>query len=110
MAATSLPLPDPLVAKRRIAIIALTELAARNAVKRKLRAEGRVKLSQVSPAQLAPLVRAYLLAHRAELLAQAEASPIVQNLRVAHRRRTTDPTTKSVCESQVQNLRDGGPR
>jgi hypothetical protein len=91
----------------RQATITLAMLMARDAVKRKLRAEGRVKLSQVSPAQLAPLARAYLLAHRAELLAQAEASPIVQNLKVAHGRRRVDPTANSVCRTHVQN---GGPQ
>jgi hypothetical protein len=89
------------------ATITLAMLAARDAVKRKLRAEGRVKLSQVSPAQLAPLARAYLLAHRAQLFAQAEASPIVQNLKNKHRRRAIDPTANSGCETHVQN---GGPQ
>jgi hypothetical protein len=107
MAATSLPLPDPLVVKRQIAVVALAMLAARNAVKRKLMAEGRVKLSQVSAAQLSTMARAYLLAHRAELFAQAEASPIVQNLKNKHSRRRVDPTANSVCETHVQN---GGPQ
>ena len=34
-----------------------------------------------SYAEITALADAYLLAHRAELFAQAEASPIVQNLR-----------------------------
>jgi hypothetical protein len=86
----------------RQAAVTLAMLAARDAIKRKLRAEGRVKLSQVSPAQLAPLVRAYLLAHGAELLAQAEASPIVQNLRVTHGRRRVDQAEKSMCITQFK--------
>jgi hypothetical protein len=102
MAATSLPLPDPLVVKRQIAVVALALSAARNAVKQQLRAEGRVRLSQVSAAQVSTLARAYLLAHRAELFAQAEASPIVRNLRVTHGRRRVDPTTNSVCRTRAQ--------
>jgi hypothetical protein len=68
----------------RQATITLAMLMARDAVKLKLRAEGRVKLSQVSAAELSRLARAYLLAHRDELFAQAEASPIVQNLKNKH--------------------------
>jgi hypothetical protein len=86
----------------RQATITLAMLMARDAVKRKLRAEGRVKLSQVSAAQLSTMARAYLLDHRVELLAQAEASPIVQNLRVSHGRRRVDRTTNSVCRIHVQ--------
>jgi len=107
MATTSLPLPDPLVVKRQIAVVALAMFAARNAVKRQIQAEGRVRLSQVSAAQVSMMARAYLLDHRAELFAQAEASPIVQNLRVSGRRRRVDPTANSVCETQVRN---GGPQ
>jgi hypothetical protein len=59
---------------------------AREEVKRKLKAQG-VKVSLMARAEITRLANAHLRAHAAELLAQAEASGVVQNLRVAHERR-----------------------
>jgi hypothetical protein len=75
---------------------------AREIVKRKLKAQG-VKVSLMSASAITRLANAHLRAHAAELLAQAEASGAVQNLRVAHERRRVDPTAKSLNETPVQN-------
>ena len=91
----------------RFAVIALAKREAREAVKRRLRAEGKVRVTLLSASEINTLANAYLKTHAAELLAQAEASSIVQNLRVAHERRRIHPQAKSLNETQVQN---GGPK
>jgi hypothetical protein len=53
---------------------------ARQAVIRRLKAEGKVKVSLMSRASITRLAMAHLRAHEAELLAQAEASGAVQRL------------------------------
>jgi hypothetical protein len=87
----------------RFATIVLARLAARKAVKRQIQAEGRIKLGSLTSAEITALADAYLRAHRDELFAAAEASPIVQNLKVAHRRRAIDRSAKSQCTTHVQN-------
>jgi hypothetical protein len=52
----------------------------REAVKRKLRAEGKVKASLLSASELNTLANEYLKSHAAELLAQAERSGFVRSL------------------------------
>jgi hypothetical protein len=69
--------------------------------KRQLRAEDRIKVTQLTAAELAPLARAYLLAHK-----QAEASLIVQNLRVAHGRRRVDPQHQQASAVPMNTVKD----
>jgi hypothetical protein len=76
---------------------------ARQAIIRKIKSEGKAKVSLMSAAQISSLANAYLKAHAAELLAQAEASGAVQNLRLAHERRAVDAQAELLCTSQVQN-------
>jgi hypothetical protein len=80
---------------------------ARQAVIRRLKAEGKVRVSLMSRAEITRLANAHLRAHSVELLAAAEASGAVQNLRVAHERRHVDAQRKSLNETLVQN---GEPR
>jgi hypothetical protein len=75
---------------------------AREIVKRKLKAQG-VKVSLMAASEITRLAHAHLRQHAAELLAQAEASGVVQNLRVAHERRRVDAQAELLCTSQVQN-------
>ena len=96
-------IPTQLRTRVRFAIITLAKREAREAVKRRLRAEGRVRVTLLSASELNTLANAHLKAHAAELLAQAEASSIVQNLKVAHSRRRTDRQAKLLCGSPVRN-------
>jgi hypothetical protein len=75
---------------------------AREIIKKKLKAQG-VKVSLMAASQISSLANAHLRAHAAELLAAAEASGAVQNLRVAHERRLVDAQAELLCTSQVQN-------
>jgi hypothetical protein len=45
-----------------------------------------------------------------ELVAEAAADPIVQNLQLAHSRRIPDPKRELLCRNQVQNSAQGGER
>jgi hypothetical protein len=63
---------------------------AREIVKRKLKAQG-VKVSLLSAVTIAQLANAHLRRNAAELLAAAEASGAVQNLKVSHGRRNPRP-------------------
>jgi hypothetical protein len=74
---------------------------AREEVKRKLKAQG-VKVSLMARAEITRLANAHLRAHAAELLAQAEASGVVQNLRFEHERRRIDREAKSLCTTPVR--------
>jgi hypothetical protein len=67
---------------------------AREEVKRKLKAQA-VKVSLMARAEITRLANAHLRAHAAELLAQAEASGVVQNLRVAHTLCTWDSCSEA---------------
>jgi hypothetical protein len=64
---------------RQSAIVILARQAALREVKRRIRSQGRAKLSTLSAATLTRLGNEYLLSHP-ELIAEAAASPIVQNL------------------------------
>jgi hypothetical protein len=75
---------------------------AREIVKKKLKAQG-VKVSLMAASEITRLANAHLRAHAAELLAKAEASGAVQNLRLAHERRAVDAQAELLCTSQVQN-------
>jgi hypothetical protein len=77
--------------------------AAREAVVRKLKQEGKVRVSLMSASQITRLANEHLRAHSAELLRAAERSGAVQNLRVAHERRRVDAQAELLCTSQVQN-------
>ena len=74
---------------------------AREIVK-KNKAQG-VKVSLMAASEITRLANAHLRAHAAELLAKAEASGAVQNLRLAHERRAVDAQAELLCTSQVQN-------
>jgi hypothetical protein len=80
-------IPTQMSTRVRFAIITLARREAREAVKRKLRAEGRIKLAYLSASEITQLADAHLRAHAAELLAQAEASSIVRNLQHSLNRR-----------------------
>jgi hypothetical protein len=100
MATSSL---SELNARRQFATITLTQLAARNAVKRQIQREGRIKpWWLVSPAQIAQLADDYLAAHP-ELYVQAAASPIVQNLQLPHKRRRPGNQPLPLCRSHERN-------
>jgi hypothetical protein len=49
------------------------------------------------------LANAHLRAHAAELLAAAEQSGVVRNLRLEHERSAADLKAKSLSECHVQN-------
>jgi hypothetical protein len=76
---------------------------ARQAVIRRIKAEGKVKVSLMSAGEISSLANEYLKAHAAELLAKAEASGAVQNLRLAHERKLVDLEAKSLNECLVRN-------
>src|ERR1700722_17963621 len=86
---------------RQSAIVILAQQAALRIVKRQIKAQGRVKLSTLSAATLTRIANDYLREHPA-LLADAAASPIVQNLTLAHRERRPAAQGVLVCKSQVQ--------
>jgi hypothetical protein len=64
----------------RFAVISLAKRETREAVKRRLRAEGKVKVWLRSASEINTLANEYLKEHAAELLEQAERSGIVQSL------------------------------
>ena len=68
---------------------------ARQAVIRRIEAEGKVKVSLMSAAEIGRLAKEHLLVHSAELLRAAEAS--------GTERRLVNRAAKSVCGSPVQN-------
>ena len=74
---------------RQSAIVILARQAAQRAVKRRIRSQGRVKLSTLSLAHITRLANEYVLTHP-ELLIDAASDPIVQNLKVAHRKRRAE--------------------
>lgn len=106
MATPSLPQLNP---RQQSAAIILAQQAARNAVKRQLQRQGRVKLSMIPSGEITRLAEAYLAEHR-ELYLQAALSPLVQNLRHSVRKRRTDPQQRLLCTTQVQNAAQGSGR
>jgi hypothetical protein len=86
----------------RHAVIWQAQRAAREIVVRELKAQG-IRTSLMSSIKLTRLTLDYLCRHRAELLAQAEASGAVHHLRNSFERRPVDPQRKSLCECHDQN-------
>ena len=76
---------------------------ARQAIIRKIKAEGKVKVSLMSSGEISSLANEYLKAHAAELLAKAEASGTVQKLRQTLNQKLIDLEAKSLCSSPVRN-------
>jgi hypothetical protein len=103
MATSSLLSPH---AERQAAAIVLAQQAAMRIVKRQIKAQGRVKLSTVFHATLTRLGNDYLRSHP-ELLAEAAADPIVQNLGNSFKRRKPAPQGLPLCKSHDRN---GGPQ
>ena len=95
-------IPTTFETRVRMMIAFVARREAREIVKRKLKAQG-VKLSLTSAMTITQLANAHLRRHAAELLAAAEASGAVRNLRVAHERRAVDAQAELLCTSQVQN-------
>jgi hypothetical protein len=75
---------------------------ARELVKRRLKAQG-VKVSLMSASEITRLANAHLRRNAVELLAAAEASGVVRQLRLAHEQKLVDLDAKSLCRSHVQN-------
>jgi hypothetical protein len=88
--------------RQQSATVILARQAARNAVKRQIKRQGRVKLSMVPYGEITRLAEAYLREHR-ELYAQAAASPIVQDLGISIRKRRPRNQELPMCKSHVQN-------
>jgi hypothetical protein len=91
---------------RQSAIVILAQQAALRIVKRRIQAQGRVKLSTLSAATLTRIANDYLREHP-ELLAEAAADPIVQNSGNSFKRRRPAAQGLPVCKSHERN---GGPR
>ena len=87
----------------RFLVIWEAKQQARQAVIRRIKAEGKVKVSLMSASEITHLANAHLRKHAAELVAQAEASRVVQNLRLAHEQKLVDLEAKSLCSSPVRN-------
>ena len=87
---------------RQHAAVILAQQAAQRAVKRQIRSQGKIKLSAISAATLTRLGNDYLRSHP-ELLVEAAADPIVQNLGIVKRRRRVDRKRELLCESHAQN-------
>jgi hypothetical protein len=68
-----------LAERQAAAAIILAQQSAMRIVKRQIKAQGRVKLSTLSAATLTRIANDYLREHQ-ELIAEAAADPIVQNL------------------------------
>jgi hypothetical protein len=90
------------ILQRQSAIVVVARQSAQRAVKRQIKAAGRVRLSTLSAATIARLGNEWLAAHP-ELLAEAALSPIVQNLQYSIRKRRSDPKRELVCRTHVQN-------
>ena len=71
-------------ARVRFLVIWEARQQAKQAVIRRIRAEGRQRVSLLSSGEIAALANAYLREHAAELLRAAEASGRVQRLRAEH--------------------------
>jgi hypothetical protein len=105
MAKASLP---QLTRKQQSAVPILALQRAKEAVKRKLQAQG-IKVSLTPAAQITRLAEDYALEHRDELLPQAIAlarriypTP-VQNSQHSFKRRRPDPQAELLCANQVRN-------
>jgi hypothetical protein len=95
-------IPTALKTRLRLMLHWEAQRAARKIVVRELKAKG-IRTSLMSTNKLTRLTLDYLCRHRAELLAEAEASGAVQMLRQTISQRPVDPTAKSLNETLVQN-------
>jgi len=86
----------------RFMVLSLAKREAREAVERRLRAEG-TRPTSMTLSEIKRLADAHLRQHAAELLAQAERSGAVQNLRNSIRQKLIDLEAKSLCSSPVRN-------
>jgi hypothetical protein len=84
----------------RSVIVILARQAALKQIKQQRQRQGLRKTLPMSV--LSRLAISHLEQHP-ELLAEAAASPIVQNLRITNRRRRPDPKRELLCRNQVQN-------
>jgi hypothetical protein len=89
-----------LILQRQHAAVILARQAAMREVKRRRQKQG-IKGS-LPYAVLSRLAIEHLQAHP-ELLLQAAADPIVQNLRIEHSRRRPDSKRELVCRNRVRN-------
>jgi hypothetical protein len=89
----------------RMLVIWEARRAARQAVIRKLKAEGRIKLAYLSASEITQLADAHLRAHAAELLAQAEASSIVRDLKASESVRK-DQRNRTLALQAQRNLKE----
>jgi hypothetical protein len=99
-------IPTAFETRVRMMVIWKAQREAREAVIRKLKAEGR-RVSLMSASQINALATAHLREHHRELFAAAEASGVVRNLQQKINRRAVDPKGELVCITPVQN---GGPK
>ena len=95
-------IPITFETRLRHAIIWQAQRAARAIVVRELKAQG-IRTSLLSTSKITRLTLDYLCRHRVELLAEAEASGVVQHLRLEHERRRIDLEAKSLCSNPVRN-------
>jgi hypothetical protein len=87
----------------RFMVISLAKREARQAVILHIKREGKAKVSLMAASEITRLANAHLREHTAELLAQAEASGAVQNLRLMISQKLVDLKAKSLNETPVQN-------
>jgi hypothetical protein len=95
-------LQTQLRARLRSMIVWEARLNAREIVKRKLKVEG-VKVSLLSASTITRLAQEHLRQHAAELLAQAEASGVVQKLRHSINARRAEPQAFLLCRCHARN-------
>jgi hypothetical protein len=86
---------------REHAAVILARQSAMRAVRRRIQKEGKIK-EPLPLSTLSRLANEWLDAHP-ELLAEAAADPIVQNLGIVKRRRRVDRKRELLCESHAQN-------
>jgi hypothetical protein len=99
-------IPTAFETRVRRMVIWKAQREARQAVIRKLKAEGR-RTSLMSAGEITQLADAHLRANAAALLAEASASGVVQQLRLEHSRKHVDPKHELLCITHVQK---GGPK
>ena len=85
---------------RQSAIVILARQAAMREVKRRRQKAG---IKGTLPHSTLARLSIEWLADHPHLLAEAAASPLVQNLGIPCRRRRPDPKQELVCKSQVRN-------
>jgi hypothetical protein len=101
-------IPTAFETRVRRMVIWKAQREARQAVIRKLKAEGR-RTSLMSAGEITQLADAHLRANAAALLAEASASGVVQQLRNSFRKKHVDPPAKSLRECHAKNGATIGP-